>query len=110
MKGIKMKTQATLTKVKWNKGVLENGTSYDYTRVTIQMPIYENSFNEFGVDSLDCEYGTEAQHVDLLHLKGKLPCEIECDMQQIMRRGKPVTMIANIKSISKDEKKSEKTF
>lgn len=94
-----MKTTAILTKVKWNKGTLDNGSEYDYTRVTVQMPIYDHSANEFGVDSLECEYGLSAQHIDLLHFKGKLPCEVECDMQQTMRRGKPVTMIANIKPL-----------
>ena len=94
-----MKATAILTKVKWNKGQMENGQPYDYTRVTVQMPIYDNSANEFGVDMLECEYGTADQHVELMHLKGKLPCDIECDMQQSMRRGKPVTIIANIKPI-----------
>lgn len=95
-----MKATAILTKVKWNKGQLENGQAYDYTRVTVQMPIYDNSANEFGVDMLECEYGKADQHNELMHLKGKLPCDIECDMQQSMRRGKPVTIIANIKPIN----------
>lgn len=95
-----MKATAILTKVKWNKGKTENGQEYDYTRVTVQMPIYDNAQNEFGVDMLDCEYGIADKHIDLLYLKGKLPCEIECDMQQSMRRGKQVTLIANIKPLN----------
>lgn len=104
-KGTIMK--AILTKVKWNKGVLENGTPYDYTRVTLQMPIYDQSQNEFGVDSLECDYGTESQHVDLLGFKGKLPCEVELDMMQVMKRGKPVTMVANIRPVHPVRKASE---
>lgn len=86
-----------MTKVKWNKGALDNGQTYDYTRVTLQVPIYEQSGNEFGVDTLECEYGTESQHVDLLGYRGKLPLEIECDMLQVMKRGKPVNLITNIR-------------
>lgn len=92
-----MAMKAIMTKVKWNKGVLENGQAYDYTRVTLQVPIYDQSSNEFGVDTLECEYGTESQHVDLLSYRGKLPLEIECDMLQVMKRGKPVNLITNIR-------------
>lgn len=95
-----MKTTAILTKVKWNKGKTENGQEYDYTRAVIQMPIYDNSANEFGVDMLECEYGLAAQHIDLLHFKGKLPCEVKCDIQHSMRRGKTVTLIANIELVA----------
>lgn len=94
-----MAMQAVMTKVKWNKGTLENGQSYDYTRVTLQIPIYDQSANEFGVDTLECEYGTESQHVDLLQYRGKLPLQIECDMLQVMKRGKPVNLITNIRPI-----------
>lgn len=100
-----MKTHAILTKVKWNKGTTDNGQDYDYTRVTVQMPIYDQSANEFGVDMMECEYGLAAQHIDLLAFKGRLPCEIECDMIQTMRRGKPVTQIANIKPLKTSEVK-----
>lgn len=92
-----MQAKAILTKVKWNKGTLDNGQTYDYTRVTLQQPIYDQSANEFGVDSMECEYGLSSEHVDLLHFRGKLPCEIECDMIQSMRRGKPVTIVKNIR-------------
>lgn len=98
-KGKTMKANAILTRVKWNKGTLESGQGYDYTRVTIQMPIYDQSANEFGVDMMECEYGTSDQHVELLPFRGRLPLEIECDMTQSMRRGKPVTLIANIKPV-----------
>lgn len=94
-----MATQAIMMKVKWNKGVLENGQSYDYTRVTLQMPIYDQSSNEFGVDTLECEYGTEALHTDLLQYRGKLPMQIECDIFQAMKRGKAVHIISNIRPV-----------
>lgn len=98
--------KAVLTKVKWNKGVLDNGQNYDYTRVTLQMPIYEDADNEFGVDSLECDYGSESKHLDLMPFKGKLPCEVEVEMQQVMKRGKPVNLVTSIRpvrSISKTE-------
>lgn len=100
-----MKINAVLTKVKWNKGTTEKGQTYDYTRVTIQMPVYDQAANEFGVDSLDCEYGPADKHIELLHLKGRLPCEIECDMNQSMRNGKQVTLITGIKAVKAPEAK-----
>ena len=42
-----MKTQ--LRKVKFNKGDME-GRPYDYTRIYIEIPVYEKSEKEFGVD------------------------------------------------------------
>ena len=33
--------KALLRKVKWNKGEMENGTKYDYTRIYIEVPIYD---------------------------------------------------------------------
>ena len=92
--------KAKITKVRWNKGVMDNGTEYDYTRVTIELPVSETSANEFGVDYLECEYGNEAKHTELLHLRNKLPCEIECEMNQSIKRGKLVTEISNIKPIA----------
>lgn len=99
--------QATLTKVKWNKGTLENGQAYDYTRVVLQMPIYDDSPNEFGVDYLECEYGTSDKHTELYAFKGKLPCLIECDMVQVMKRGKPVNLVSNIRPVHVRSMKAE---
>lgn len=102
-----MAMQALMTKVKWNKGVLDNGQPYDYTRVTVQVSIYDQSPNEFGVDFMECEYGLEAQHVDLLQYRGKLPCQIECDISQVMKRGKPVHIISNIRPFQTIRYKTE---
>ena len=99
--------QATLTKVKWNKGMMEKGQSYDYTRVTLQMPIYDESKNEFGVDSLECDYGTADKHVELYAFKGKLPCLIECDMTQVMKSGKVVNLVSNIRPVHARAMKTE---
>lgn len=92
--------KAKLTRIRWNKGVMDNGTEYDYTRLTIELPISETSANEFGVDYLECEYGDEAKHTELLHFKGKLPCEIEFDMRQTMKKGKLVNEIYQIKPVA----------
>ncbi len=92
--------KAILTKVKWNKGTTEKGQVYDYTRVTMQTPIYEQSQNEFGVDSMECEYGTEAKHVELLIFRDKLPCEVEFDMLQVMKKGKMVNLVSNIRPVA----------
>lgn len=73
-----MKTQ--LRKVKFNKGVMESsGNVYDYTRIYIEIPVYEKSEKEFGVDVLELEFGDEADHVKLEHLRGKLPVPVEVE-------------------------------
>lgn len=91
--------KAILTKVKWNKGSLDNGQTYDYTRVSLQMPINPSSTNEFGVDILDCDYGTSENHMELIHFKGKLPCEVEFELEQVMSKGKLVNLVKNIRPI-----------
>lgn len=89
--------KALLTKVKWSKGVMENGQTYDYTRVYLQMPIYEGSPNEFGVDIMECEYGEESKHSELLGFKGKLPCEVDIEMTQVMKKGKLVNFVTSLR-------------
>lgn len=92
--------KAILTKVKWNKGTLDNGQAYDYTRVSLQLPVNPHATNEFGVDILDCDFGTSDKHVELLGFKGKLPCEVDLDMEQVMSKGKLVNVVKNIRPIS----------
>lgn len=92
--------KALLTKVKWSKGVMENGTTYDYTRVYFQMPIYDESPNEFGVDVMECEFGLESKHLELLQFKGKLPCEVEVELEQVMKKGKLVNFVTSLRPIS----------
>lgn len=89
-----------LTKVKWNKGTLDNGQAYDYTRVSLQMPINPDSTNEFGVDMLECDYGKSENHVKLLDLKGSLPCEVEVDIEQVMSKGKLINIVKRLQKVS----------
>ena len=66
--------KAQLRKVKWNKGTVEgSGQEYDYTRVYVEIPVYEQQQKEFGVDVLELEYGTEADHIKLAHLQRQTP-------------------------------------
>ncbi|MFD1243565.1 hypothetical protein [Paralysiella testudinis] len=91
--------KATLLKVKWNQGKTDNGTEYDYTRVLLQVPVYDNAKNEFGHDVMEAEYGLAADHHKLLGLKGKLPMLVEVDIMpqkkgsnivQVIQRMEPV--------------------
>jgi hypothetical protein len=92
--------KALLLKVKWNKGQTENGTPYDYCRVTLQLPVYEGSFNEFGVDSAEYEYGDAESHSRLLHLKGKLPVEVEVEFQQVRKGKQTLNQITSLKPLN----------
>lgn len=50
--------KASLRKVKWNKGVVaDTGREYDYTRIYIEAPIWDGASNEFGLDTIQLEYG-----------------------------------------------------
>lgn len=79
-----MKTM--LRKIKWNSGEMD-GTKYDYTRIYVEIPVYEEQEKEFGVDVLELEFGKEEAHKKLAHLRGQLP--IECDVEwYAARKGK----------------------
>ncbi|WP_239327067.1 hypothetical protein [Snodgrassella gandavensis] len=92
--------KALLLKVKWNKGQTENGTQYDYCRVTLQLPVFEGATNEFGVDSAEYEYGNAESHIKLLHLKGKLPIEVDVDFQQVKKGNQTLNQIISLKPLS----------
>lgn len=79
-----MKTM--LRKVKWNSGEMDD-TKYDYTRIYVEIPVYDKQEKEFGVDVLELEFGSEADHKQLEHLRGKLPCPVDVEWYSA-RKGK----------------------
>lgn len=91
--------KAIIKKVKWNKGQTENGQSYDYTRVSIEIPVFDGATNEFGFDTLECEYGDAAAHEKLLPLKDKLPLEAEVEIMPVKKGNKTLHQIINFKPI-----------
>lgn len=69
-----------MSRINWNKGVVqESNTPYDYTRCEIEIDIFDNSANEFGVGTLVCELGTEEMHKQFLHLRGVLPAIVNIE-------------------------------
>jgi hypothetical protein len=97
---MELNMKALLLKVKWNKGQTENGTQYDYCRVTLQLPVYDGAVNEFGVDSADYEYGNAESHNKLLHLKGKLPIEVDVEFQQVKKGNQTLNQIISLKPLN----------
>ncbi len=89
--------KAILRKVKWNKGQTENGRDYDYTRVYIEVPVYEGGQNEFGADVMECEYGLAEKHVELLSLKGKLPVEVDVQIHQAKKGNNLINVVADLR-------------
>lgn len=85
--------KALLRKVKWNKGETENGTKYDYTRIYIEVPIYDKQEREFGVDVLELEFGDESEHSKLAHLRGKLPCLVEVDFMPVKKGNANINVV-----------------
>ena len=67
-----------LRRVKWNSGSMD-GTAYDYTRIYVEIPVYEGQQKEFGVDVLELELGKEEAHKQLAHLRGKLPTPVDVE-------------------------------
>lgn len=85
--------KALLRKVKWNKGEMDNGTKYDYTRIYIEVPIYDKQEREFGVDVLELEFGDESEHSKLVHLRGKLPCQVEVDFIPVKKGNASINVV-----------------
>lgn len=88
-----------LRKVKWNKGQTENGTEYDYCRLTLELPVFEGATNEFGVDAAEYEYGNADSHKNLLNLKGKLPIEVDVEFRQVKKGNQTLNQIISLKPL-----------
>lgn len=98
-----MKTQ--LRKVKFNKGTVEGtGQTYDYTRIFVEVPIYDRSEKEFGVDVVELEYGTEADYVKLAHLRGKLPCLVEVEFMPVKKGNGTVNVVTHLEILEEKSK------
>ena len=97
----------TLRKVAWNKGVTDNGVEYDYTRITCEIPIYEGSPKEFGVETFELEYGLESRHHELMHLKGKLPFQVEIGYMEAKKGKNLIRVVQSLRVL--DDPKDKKT-
>ena len=91
--------KALLRKVKWNKGEMDNGTKYDYTRIYIEVPIYDKQEREFGVDVLELEFGDESEHSKLVHLRGKLPCQVEVDFIPVKKGNASINVVTRFEVV-----------
>lgn len=85
-----------LRKVKWNKGETDNGHAYDYTRVYIEIPVYDRQEKEFGVDVLELEFGSEADHRQLVHLRGKLPALVDVEWYAAKKGNDTVNIVTKL--------------
>ena len=90
-----------LRKVSWNKGQTDSGIAYDYTRITCDLPIYEDSPREFGVDSMELEYGNADKHAELLSLKGRLPCEVDVGYKDVKKGKNIIKVVTGFKVVEK---------
>ena len=102
-----MKTQ--LRKVKWNKGQTENGQTYDYTRIYVEAKVYDKSANEFGVDVVELEFGSEADHVKLEHLRGKLPVDVNVEWETQIKGKNEIKVVTRLDFLKSDLVKAEAT-
>ena len=101
--------KAQLRKVKWNKGTVEgSGQEYDYTRVYVEIPVYEQQQKEFGVDVLELEYGTEADHVKLAHLRGKLPCLVEVEFMPVKKGNGMINLVTKLEVLGQPSSSQDK--
>jgi hypothetical protein len=93
--------KASLRKVKWNKGVVaDTGREYDYTRIYIEAPIWDGASNEFGLDTIQLEYGNEEAHKNLFHLKGKLPVDVEIEYIDMVKGNDVLKVVQNLKVLT----------
>lgn len=96
----------TLRKIAWNKGVTETGREYDFTRLTCEVPIYEGSPNEFGVETFELEYGPQSRHTELLHLRGRLPVQVEVGYMEAKKGKQLIRVVQSLRVL--DEPKDGK--
>ena len=94
----------TLRKVSWNKGKTDNGIEYDYCRIDCEMPIYEGSKNEFGVDSFTLEFGPMERHKELMHLKGKLPVQVDVAYHEAKKGKNIIRVVDHLREIKPGDK------
>lgn len=97
--------KAQLLKVKWNNGKTDNGIEFDYTRISLMIPVYTNSRNEFGYDVMEAEYGTAETHNNLLQYKGKLPLDVEVDLIPQKKGNQVINVVSRLVPITKPETK-----
>ena len=95
-----MKTQ--LRKIKWNKG-----QTYDYTRIYVEANVYDKSVNEFGVDVIELEYGSEADHTKLDHLRGKLPVDVNVEWETQIKGKNEIKVVTRLDFLKADLVKAE---
>ena len=90
-----------LRKVKFNKGVME-GRPYDYTRIFIEIEVYEKAEKEFGLDTLELEFGDEADHVKLEQYrgKGKLPVPIDVEWTPVRKGNDIVNLVTKFEVLT----------
>ena len=102
-----MKTQ--LRKIKWNKGTVEgSGQEYDYTRVYVEIPVCQQQQKEFGVDVLELEYGAEADHIKLAHLRGKLPCLVEVEFMPVKKGNGMINVVTKLEVLTQTASSQDK--
>ena len=85
-----------LRKVKCNKGVTDNGIEYDYTRVQIEIPVYDKQEKEFGVDALELEYGLYEDFKKLEHLRGKLPVAVDVEWYAAKKGNDEINVVSRL--------------
>lgn len=58
------------------------GKNYNFTKVSLQMPISSRNENAFGVDSVECNLGDSSLFEKFVNMKGKLPAmaKVEYEM------------------------------
>ena len=86
--------KAILRKVTWNKGQKDN--------VFIERPISDSSANEFGFDLIQCEYGEEAKKVELEHLRGKLPVEVDIELMPEIKGKRVLQKVYSMKVVGQN--------
>ncbi|AUX60989.1 hypothetical protein JF634_10135 [Simonsiella muelleri] len=95
-----------LRKIKWNKGKTENGQEYDYTRLYIEVPVYEHQEKEFGVDVVELEFGKSEQHSELINLRGKLPCLVEVEFSPVKKGNNTVNLVTKLQVLQNEKPKT----
>lgn len=96
--------KVTITGMKASKGVLENGTSYDSTKVYVQTRLDESKGNAKGFATAEYNFGDAATYDKYRHLSFPLIAEVEYDTVTSGRMAK--TIIVSCQPIKLDTPKA----
>lgn len=92
---MKFSSRVTVTGIKGSKGVLENGKTYDSTKIYVQTPL--DGSKGKGTATAEYSFGTSEEYERYKHLS--FPLEVDVDLEIVSTGKSQVTQIVGFRPI-----------